>query len=137
MVKITDASHRTELSDVFCDKSQIIVATAYVARNPCYYLYNAFFLIFLIMSLALTIFAIPWTQINSRLGSAYTLLLSNVSFKWVINRSLPAVSYLTYLDKYSIIGVIFLAAIAIWFSILGGFSNQCKYFILLFKRKLK
>ena len=131
MVKITDYSHRTSMADMCCDKPQIVVATAYVARNPGYYLYNAFFLIFLIMILALTIFAIPWNQINSRLGSTYSLLLSNISFKWVINRSLPDVSYLTYLDKYSIIGVMFLASIAIWFSILGGFSNQCKFFILL------
>jgi hypothetical protein len=128
MIKITDASHSTCLADTYCDKSQKIVATAYVARHPAYYLYNAFFLIFLIMTLALTIFSISYTAVNSRLQTAYTLLLSSISFKWVINRSLPAVSYLTYLDKYSIISVIFLSAISIWFSLIGSFYTACKYF---------
>ena len=127
MVKITDYS--TSLADICSDKTQRIVATAYVARHPAYYLYNAFFLIFLIMCLALTLFSISYTTVNSRIQTAYTLLLSSISFKWVINRSLPAVSYLTYLDKYSIISVVFLALISIWFSLIGSFYTTCKLLI--------
>jgi len=121
---------------MYYDKSQTIRVTAFVARYPAYYLYNAFFLIFILMGLALTIFSIPPTAGNNRLQTSFVLLLSTISFKWVINRSLPAVSYLTYLDKYSIACVVFLASISIWFSLINSFYSSCKYFEILYYEPL-
>lgn len=73
------------------NKQNILIATCYCVRRPEFYLFNAFFLIFLITLSSLTVFSIP--KESNRLQTIYTILLSNISFKWVFNRSLPNVSY--------------------------------------------
>lgn len=60
-----------------------IVATCYCARKPGYYLFNAYFLIFLITVSALTIFSVDCKLPQNRLQINVTLLLTSVSFKWV------------------------------------------------------
>ena len=52
---------------------------------------NAYFLIFLITSAALTTFAIPPSNTHGRLQITCTLLLTSVTFRWVVNKSLPYV----------------------------------------------
>ena len=46
-------------------------------------------------------------------------MLSSVSFKWVFNRSLPLVSYLTLLDEYSISGIAYITLLAAWYAFIG------------------
>jgi hypothetical protein len=72
-----------------------IVASCYCSRKPGYYMFNAYFLIFLITLSALTIFSMDCKQPQFRLNTSFTILLTSITFKWVVNRSLPAVSYLT------------------------------------------
>ena len=48
-------------------------------------------------------------------------MLTSVSFKWVINRSLPTVSYLTSLDKYAIICILYVCLLCVWHAIVGAF----------------
>ena len=85
---------------------------------------NAFFLIFLITSSALTIFSVDCKLPQSRLQITFTLLLTSISFKWVINRSLPTVSYLTSLDRYSIFGIFYLCMLCVWHSVVGRFWEK-------------
>ena len=68
----------------------------------------------------MTIFSIDCKSPQSRLQTTYTLLLTSISFKWVINRSLPTVSYLTSLDKYAITCIVFISLLASWHSIAGA-----------------
>lgn len=97
-----------------------LVATCYCSRRPGFYLFNAFFLIFLITLSSLTVFSIPPELPANRLQITYTILLSSISFKWVFNRSLPPVSYLTLLDKYSIFCIIYINMLAAWHSLIGS-----------------
>jgi len=69
----------------------------------------------------LTIFSIDCKLPQNRLQTTYTLLLTSVSFKWVINRSLPTVSYLTSLDKYAITCIFYVCLLCVWHSIVGAF----------------
>ena len=69
--------------------------TISAARRPTFYYWNAFFLIFLITLCSLTTFSIKCHHNYGRIQTTCTLLLTSVSFKWVINRSLPTVSYMT------------------------------------------
>lgn len=87
-------------------------------------MFNAFFLIFLITVSALTAFSIPKNLHPSRLQTTYTIMLSSISFKWVFNRSLPSVSYLTLLDRYSIAGILYINLLAAWHSIIGSYYKQ-------------
>ena len=63
----------------------------YVCRRPYYYFANAYFLIFLITTTAFAMFSIDCKLPQNRLQTTATILLTSVSFKWVINRSLPTV----------------------------------------------
>ena len=96
-----------------------LVSTCYCARRPGFYFFNAVSLIFLITISALTVFSISYDLPQNRLQVTYTILLASISFKWVINRSLPPVSYLTSLDKYAIACIFYVCALAGWHGIIG------------------
>lgn len=119
-----------------------ISATCFSARRPGYYFFNAYFLIFLITSSSLTMFSINPKLPQNRLQTTYTLLLTSVSFKWVINRYLPTVSYLTSLDKYAIVSISYLCALCVWHAIVGSFWSNADafkldlYFLILFSALL-
>lgn len=103
-----------------------ITATCYCSRKPGYYFFNAYFLIFLITVSSLTIFSVHFRLPQSRLQITYIILLASVSFKWVINRSLPAVSYLTSLDKYAIVCIFYICMLSIWHALVGSFWSDEK-----------
>lgn len=93
-----------------------------VARKYNYFFWNAFYLIFLISVSSFAAFSISYLTVNSRLQFNTTLLLTSVSFKWVINRSLPAIAYLTTQDIYSVFTISFLALLSVFHSIINHFS---------------
>lgn len=105
-------------------KTPKLIVTAYTRRHPEFYLFNALFLIFLITASALTVFSIAVKLPANRLQTTYTILLSSISFKWVINRSLPPVSYLTLLDKYSIVCILYINVLAAYHGIMGSFFES-------------
>jgi hypothetical protein len=96
----------------------------YACRRPFYYYANAYFLIFLITVTSISIFSIDCKLPQNRLQTTATFLLTSVSFKWVVNRSLPAVSYTTSLDQYSIICILYLCLLCVWHSIVGSFWTK-------------
>jgi hypothetical protein len=101
-----------------------LVATCYCSRRAGYYFFNAYSLIFLITISSLTIFSVDCKMPQSRLQTTYTILLTSVSFKWVINRQLPTVSYLTSLDKYAIGSIFYVCLLCVWHSVVGSFWSQ-------------
>lgn len=115
------ANEETPMPTNFSPK---ISATCYSSRRPGYYIFNAYLLIFLITTSSLTIFSINPKLPQSRLQTSYTLLLTSVSFKWVINRYLPTVSYLTSLDKYAIGCISYLCLCCVWHAVVGTFWSN-------------
>ena len=57
-------------------------------------------------------------------------------FRWSVSRLLPPVSYLTLLDKYTLISLVFISLNSIWHSIIGflirhmGLSKKIDYYVL-------
>jgi hypothetical protein len=103
----------------------------YACRRPFYYYADAYGSIFLITLATINIFTFDCKQTQNRLLSTFSplflfalLLLQSVSFKWVVNRSLPAVSYTTSLDQYSIICFLYLCLLFVWHSIVGSFWTK-------------
>lgn len=94
-----------------------------VSRKPGYFYWNAFYLIFIISAMSFNVFSVSVTSYPQRLSATTTLVLTSVSFKWVINRSLPPIAYLTSLDLYSIIAISFLVILSCWHAIVGYFFN--------------
>ena len=87
-------------------------------------MFNAYFIIFLTTALSLTIFSIMCKNPHARLQTSFTLVLTSASFKWVINRSLPTISYMTSLDKYAIVSIFYLCMLCVWHALVGTFWSE-------------
>jgi len=85
---------------------------------------------------SLTIFSIDHKTPQSRLQTTYTILVGSISFKWVINRSLPPVSYLTSLDKYAILCIFYVCVLGCWHGIIGTISDYLTGENLIIAEKL-
>ncbi len=57
-------------------------------------------------------------------------------FRWSVSRLIPPVSYLTLLDKYTLMSLVFISLNSIWHSIIGflirriGISKSIDYYVL-------
>lgn len=57
-------------------------------------------------------------------------------FRWSVSRLIPPVSYLTLLDQYTLLSLIFISLNSIWHSIVGflirrlGFTQSLDYYAL-------
>ena len=112
--------------------------------NKGYYIINCYSFNFLITALSLAIFAIETKLAQNRISGTFTLILTryfvislmldltmqimcllslslliSVSFKFVSNRSLPTISYMTSLDMYQIISIVYLASCCVWHSVIS------------------
>ncbi|ESN99604.1 hypothetical protein HELRODRAFT_176769 [Helobdella robusta] len=97
---------------------------AKVARRPQFFIYNIIVIMFSICSLAFATFTVKPEAPESRLPLTFFLVLTTVTFKFVVNKSLPKISYLTYLDKYILGSMVILCTICIWHSIAGSLVNN-------------
>ena len=93
------------------------IVSCYCSRRPGYYLFNFFAFVFLLTVLSLTLFCINVNNPAPRIAGTFTLILTLFNFKIVISKSLPTISYLTSLDKYEIVNLIFLVICCFWHSI--------------------
>ncbi|UJR37298.1 hypothetical protein I4U23_030007 [Adineta vaga] len=100
----------------------VLTFSCHVARRSRYFFWNNYCIIFLLTVVAFSSFAITADQIQQRLSVAYTLLLSQIAFRWTISVSnlLPPISYLTTMDKYSIISMFSLVILGAWHAIIGS-----------------
>lgn len=98
----------------------------HIKRKYSYFLTNIVFLMFLISLLSFTTFFVSPDNTGERLSVILTLLLTAVTFKFVVSQSLPPVSYLTVLDWYVLTSVIFIFAVAIENSIVAKIQNEKK-----------
>ncbi|CAF1159901.1 unnamed protein product [Adineta ricciae] len=104
-------------------KRCVLTVTCHVARQSQYFFWNGFCLIFLITLVSFCAFGLPLQYVVNRLQVSCTLLLTSISFRWTVNRSLvsdnnPTISYLTSLDKYGILCIFNLILHAVWHSII-------------------
>ncbi|CAF3429695.1 unnamed protein product [Rotaria socialis] len=120
-VEFTYEQHCEEYSLNQNQVHPVVVCTCHVGRKCGYYIWNAYFLIFLITSAALCTFAIPPSNTQGRLQITCTLLLTSVTFRWVVNKSLPPISYLTALDVYAISSIVALCIINVFHGVISYF----------------
>ncbi|CAF3630806.1 unnamed protein product [Rotaria socialis] len=113
--------YRNNLDINLSTKVNLFLLLFFKARRPNYYYWNGFCLIFLINVCAFCIFSIPPDLPQNRLQITSTLVLTSVTFRWVVNRSLPTVSYLTALDRYAILSIILLVLLCGWHAIIALF----------------
>lgn len=105
----------------------------FLERKVSGFVVNFYLVLFLISSCVLGAWAVPWSDVGTRLGFDVTLLLVAVSFKQIAEQMSPPVSYLTLLDYYSLFAIFFLL-LALGFHAVIGFnifdcdtiSGQCR-----------
>lgn len=83
-------------------------------RKEQYYIWNIGIILLAITSLSFAVFSVPPEQLADRLGLNFTLALTAMAFKFVVNQSLPVVAFLTPLDRYLLFnfGFLYLAIAA-------------------------
>ncbi|VDN97410.1 unnamed protein product [Rodentolepis nana] len=74
--------------------------TCRAARRPGYFYWNVFLIMFMISGLSFATFAVSPDKAELRLRLSFTLILTSVTFKYVITQSLPRISYLTYMVSH-------------------------------------
>jgi hypothetical protein len=71
-----------------------------------------------ICSLAFTTFTVDYRKPQNRLQLSFILLLTTITFKFVVSQTLPKIPYLTYLDKYILTSMAILCGVCVWHSII-------------------
>lgn len=94
--------------------------TALVSRKPGYFIYNAYMLIFFVSALGFVPFSFSVLNNHFRIQVTSLLILTSVNFRWIVTQRIPTVSYLTTLDKYAIVALIFLVALCGWHATIGS-----------------
>ena len=78
--------------------------------------------------LSLTIFSVNnYTAPEKRLSGSFTLILTLFNFKLFTSNTLPTISYLTSLDKYIILTLIFIVFCSGWHAISGALIQPLDY----------
>jgi hypothetical protein len=105
-------------------KRSALTVQCRAGRRPAYYIWNIFSVTFLIACLSFVTFAVDPVLVQNRLQLSYTLVLTAVAFKFVVNQSLPRISYLTYLDRYILATMAALTVICIWHGVQARFTKE-------------
>ena len=90
----------------------VIESSFTIKRKPGFYEVNILLLNFIIVILAFTVYGLSINDVSDRLGIVMTLMLTSVAFKTYVADQLPQNNYLTFLDKYLLIGIFLLTIMA-------------------------
>lgn len=96
-----------------------IIVSAKASRLPGFFYWNALIPILLVSLASLAPFVVDIKIPQSRLPATCTLMLTSVSIRWTVGRLLPTVSYLTSLDKYSLMSMLIITTELIYHGIMG------------------
>jgi hypothetical protein len=95
-----------------------LAITIKVVRKSTYYIINVAMVMFFIISFVFCAWAIHPGDVEGRTGVDFNLILTVVAFKIFLGGMLPAVSYVSRLDIYVMVGFIFLSAITVLHTII-------------------
>ncbi|XP_063720124.1 uncharacterized protein LOC134846669 [Symsagittifera roscoffensis] len=100
-----------------------IVARCRVQRRIKYYVLNHVSIMLCLLVLSFSFFTFDPVWNLYRIGNAMTLLLVAVTFKLSVAGTLPPISYLTYLDKYIMGGMIYLIMLCVTFALISPWKD--------------
>lgn len=110
----------------------MIVLRLKVKRRWIVYMWNIVFLMFCIMGLALTAFALHYEDLGDRLNLLITLALTAVVFSYVVFDALPNVPYLTWMDKYILGSYAYIVIIMFESAFLEVIPDEIDYYVFFF-----
>ena len=95
-----------------------------VQRISSYYYWNAFIFIFIITMICLCCFSISCDIVGNRLIVSTTVVLTLITFRSVLTRNLPSISYLTIMDQYSLMNILIVFLNLLYFAIIGSVTQE-------------
>ncbi|KAK7477845.1 hypothetical protein BaRGS_00030923 [Batillaria attramentaria] len=115
---------RTREFSAIKHKFPMITVRTYAFRRAGFFLWNVLAVMVLICSLSLCTFAVERTLPQNRLQLSFTLVLTGIAFKFVVNQALPKISYLTVLDKYILGSMVMMHVVSVWHAIVTRFDHN-------------
>lgn len=100
-------------------KHPVLSISCTATRRSPFFLWNIILVMMFICTLIFTTFTVDQNLPQSRMQLSFILLLSNITFKFTVNQTLPKVSYLTYLDKYILISMAILCLVCVWHAVVS------------------
>jgi len=111
-------------TDYLSESRCLVNISVCVSRKPFYYYCNSFMLIFVITMICLCCFSISCDIVGNRLIVSITVLLTLITYKWSMSKSLPSLSYLTNLDQYSLMNILIVFLNCIYYALMGAFASE-------------
>lgn len=108
------------MSSIFTNmkkRNPAIATSCRVSRRSRFFMWNIVIIMIFISSLTFTSWTVDQHKVQRRLQLSFILLLSNITFKFTVSKTLPKVSYLTILDKYIIYSMAQLCLVCVWHAI--------------------
>jgi len=99
------------------EKRPVFTSSVQATRRSGFFVTNILLVMFFISALAFATFTVDVARPQNRLQLSFTLVLTVIAFKMVVNQCLPKISYLTYLDKYILTCMCLLCIICVWHAV--------------------
>lgn len=97
--------------------------SAVVHRRPMNYFWSIIVPMFLFVQMSVMSFCLAYKDASDRLGVSLTLVLTAAAYKFVVSNMLPAIPYLTLLDKYVMMCSLWLVLIVFENGLVGKFGS--------------
>jgi hypothetical protein len=86
------------------------VASLTATRKTGYYLIKVILPFFIIVMMSWIVFWIDPEQLGTQIGMAATSMLTLIAYRFAVDQLIPAVSYLTRLDKFILVSTVLVFA---------------------------
>eukprot|EP01051_Picozoa_sp_SAG22_P016925 SAG22_NODE_2497_length_2510_cov_1.882621_2_plen_175_part_00 len=96
-----------------------VFLSAKAARNSMACVVRIIMVLALMLVLSLCIFTINTAETANRQANGFTVLLTVTAYSLVIGDSLPSLGYLTFLDKFTLFGYLFVALVIMQTTVIG------------------
>lgn len=97
--------------------------SASIRRRPLFFLVNVALPASLLSLMALLQFCMPVGDVGERMAYSSTLMLTIVSSKFSVSTALPAIAYLTLLDKFQLLCTVIVAIVVFEAGVAGTLVN--------------
>lgn len=78
-----------------------------IERNQNYYIFKIMFPIFFLLLITWSVFWISSNELESRITVSTVCLLTLIAYNFIIDQSLPKLSYLTFIDSFILVSYLF------------------------------
>ena len=100
--------------EIACSHSAITMQCR-VSRRPGYFIFNCLLPTLIITLCVFFTFLMDFERYQYRFSLLFTTMLTSITFRWAIHgRVMPTISYVTFLDVYSVCSIMIVFSVMVW-----------------------